>query len=368
MHPELSGSMEEYGRIAKEVIATKKELHSGSMSEEEARSVIGDLNIQLNRYVKEKVANFDTSKEAQAQIYQYQMAKQKIMDQLHEDFRSLDNDTDLTERFDGKTPISMDENGNLAAQIDGQNQPLGEEDLYTDVEWGIDYDLSSDQIPKEVKKRYFVESAKSKLRELLDKQIYEFETGMSVQDDQKRGAYEAVMSEREGELTAGHVIEKMIRNFFKKMEFTGSIDLEIIDTNIYQDIEQKIDFIIHRKNHLRGIRAETNADIELHGIQFTTNTDPEVLSRKIEQIERVKKSLGKGEVIEDLVLVQMPHEISRELYGLYKKWRDDMSKIPGGPDKLFSAELKETLLRNILKTVLSNEEIDLQWDKMKTRF
>ena len=46
----------------------------------------------------------------------------------------------------------------------------------------------------------------------------------------------------------GIIAEKMVKNFLKKLSMDTDADFEIIDADVYQDVEQKVDFIIHRKN------------------------------------------------------------------------------------------------------------------------
>lgn len=365
MNPELSNNLDHYKEVSKGAIQTGKEYMAGELTKEEAQETLSDLLHQLDSYAKKRTEEFDTTKEAQIEIYKLQLKKQQIMEALRENLRHVDDETYLNEQFADNVTVGTDQDGGLIVDIEGEQTPITPAEIYTDCEWGIRYNLSSSQIPREVKKRYFVESAKSELRELLDQQIYQFETGMSVMDDKKRGAYEAVMEERQGELTPGHIIEKIIRNFFKKLEFGSTLNFEIIDTNLYQDIEQKIDFIIHRRNRLRGVSTEVDDNMHDIGVQFTTNTDPNVLNRKIEQVERVKRSLGPDEAIEDLTLVKMSPELSQTLFATYKQWRDDPHKKPGGPDKLLPSEFKEQLFRNILSEILSPQEIDRQWQEVQ---
>ena len=365
MNPELSGNLDYYKEVSKGAIRTGKEYKAGELTREEAQETLSDLLHQLDSYATTRTEEFDTTKEAQIEIYKLQLKKQQIMEALRENLRHVDDENYLCEHFADSASVTASPDGGLIAEIENEQTPITPAEIYTDCEWGIKYNLASNQIPREVKKRYFVENAKSELRGLLDQQIYQFETGMSVMDDKKRGAYEAVMEERQNELTPGHIIEKIIRNFFKKLEFGSTLNFEIIDTNLYQDIEQKIDFIIHRPNRLRGVRAEVDDNLHDIGIQFTTNTDPVVLERKIEQVERVKRSLGREEAIEDLTLVKMSPELSRTLFETYKRWRDDLHKKPGGPDKLLPADFKEQLFRNILSGILSPEEIDKQWQEVQ---
>lgn len=364
MNPELSDNMDHYKEVSKGAIQTGKEYKAGELTKEEAQETLSDLLRELDSYAEKRTEAFDTTKEAQIEIYKLQLKKQQIMEALRENLRHIDDEDYLGEQFSDSATVGVGQDGGLFVEIENGQTPITPAEIYTDCEWGIRYNIASSQIPREVKKRYFVENAKSELRELLDQQIYQFETGMSIMDDKKRGAYEAVMEERQGELTPGHIIEKIIRNFFKKLEFGSTLNFEIIDTNLYQDIEQKIDFIIHRRNRLRGVATEVDDNMQDIGIQFTTNTDPNVLNRKIEQVERVKRSLGPDGAIEDLTLVKMSPELSQTLYANYKRWRDDPRKLPGGPDKLLPADFKEQLFRNILNGILSPEEVDKQWQEI----
>jgi len=238
----------------------------------------------------------------------------------------------------------------FVARKDGSRQSVELSEIMTDSEWGIEYAFDTSVNIHDVR-AYYLQSLKSDLREKLDTQIVISEKNNSRVDTLKQNAYGEIEKRLGQENTQeGIVAEKMVKNFLKKLSIDTDVDFEIVDADVYQDVEQKIDFVIHRKSAQknRGAKireSEHAADI---GIQFTTALGK--VEQKERQIEKSKRNLDKN--IDDIVLVTLPsYQASR----LYKDWLKD--KKPGGPDKQWSTEIKETLFRGIMDKVLSQEEI-----------
>lgn len=233
----------------------------------------------------------------------------------------------------------------------GQRESIGLSEIMTDGEWGMHYTFDSSVNIHDIR-AYYLEVLKSDLREKLDKQIIVSESNNSWVDTMKQQAYQKI-GERLGQesIQEGVIAEKMVKNFLKKLSIDTDADFEIIDADVYQDVEQKIDFIIHRKSIQKNrgasiLESETLTDI---GIQFTTalgKTD-----QKERQIEKSRKNLV-GD-IDDIVLVTLP---AYQASVLYKSWIQN--KKPGGPDKLWGKEVRETIFRGVMERVLTVSEID----------
>lgn len=225
-------------------------------------------------------------------------------------------------------------------------------DIMTDGEWGLAYTFDTSVNIHDIR-AYYLESLKSDLREKLDKQIVISETNNAWVDTAKQHAYKEI-EKRLGQENSqeGVIAEKMVKNFLKKLSIDSSVDFEIIDADVYQDVEQKIDFIIHRKttDRNRGVGVTENKDQSKDvGIQFTTAFGKQ--EQKQRQIDKSKKNLDQN--IDDIVLVTLP---AYQASMLYKNWSQD--KKPGGPDKLWNSEVKEALFRGTMDRVLSQEEIE----------
>lgn len=141
-----------------------------------------------------------------------------------------------------------------------------------------------------------------------------------------------------------------MKGFLKKLSIDTDADFEIVDADVYQDVENKIDFIIHRKSrpHVRGanvVESDTKSDI---GIQLTTALGK--VPEKERQIKRSKKNLKE---VDDLVLVVLP---AYDASLLYKKWKEN--KAPGGPEKRWSKSTQERIFRGVMDSIFTQEEID----------
>jgi len=224
-------------------------------------------------------------------------------------------------------------------------------EIITDNEWGMEYDFDNSIDIQDIRS-YYLSVLKSDLREKLDKQIIISETSNTYTDTGKQEAYQRIGKRiEEGSEQQGVIAEKMVKNFLKKVFIETDSDFEIIDSDVYQDVEQKIDFIIHRrtlkKNRGVGV-TEFDASTDI-GIQFTTNF--EKVSHKESQIEKSNKR--NNSEIDGIVLVALPaHQASY----LYKDW--SKNKKPGGPEKNWSKEVRITIFRGVMEKILSPEEID----------
>ncbi|MEK7463178.1 MAG: hypothetical protein AAB621_02350, partial [Patescibacteria group bacterium] len=149
---------------------------------------------------------------------------------------------------------------------------------------------------------------KKELLELLDYQIIKSEVGGDIAHEHRQKAYQNVESERKSGQTKerwGFISETIVRNFLKKLSIDQDAPFQIREADVFQDVEQKIDFIIHRNQRLRGVDVEVDDKAKDVGIQFSINTRE--AERKKYQVEKSKKRLKEsGESIDDIVLVIFP--------------------------------------------------------------
>lgn len=233
---------------------------------------------------------------------------------------------------------------------DGKKKEISLSEIMTDGEWGLQYTFDESVNIHDIRK-YYLEQLKSDLREKLDKQIIISETSNTYVDTLKQKAYKSIEERLGQESEQGGVIaEKMVKNFLKKLVIETNADFEIIDADVYQDVEQKVDFIIHKKDTLknRGAQVEESETARDIGIQFTINTEKS--EQKERQISSAKKHLRD---MDDIVLVTLPVE---QATNLYRQW--NKQKQSGGPEKSWSNETKEKIFRGVMKDVFSEEEIN----------
>jgi hypothetical protein len=333
-----------YGEIAKDFLKNED-------MDEETEKRLGHV---IEWQTKKAAELSHTGRLTQEQILEIQMDKQKIMDKLKQDIRKLDFGETLPAAPGYHGEVFL-ENGEMIIKETGEKITLGE--LMTDVEWGLDYSLDADSVPRNMRKRYLVERAKNKIQSLLDDQIALNEKDSGTVEFMTREAYRK-SSESKGNEQAGFLAEKMVRGLLKKVELDLGGDFEVEKADLYQDVNQKIDFIIRRKSRQRGVRIEEKE--ERVGFQFTINRNETVLERKKKQVEREKKKLTIEDGVDDIVLVSVSID---DINGVYNTWKKD--KKPGGPDKLWSSEDKKMVFSEVMKGFMPEEEITAYLEKIK---
>jgi hypothetical protein len=279
--------------------------------------------------------------------------KQKIAD--------LDNPETTAERKEGQVLIMYNQGTEKFYQVEKGMEPISVGEIMTDGDWGIEYYLDPETIPRNIRKRYIIESAKNRIQSKLDEQIIIDEISNQKTDKFKRETYGRIKADAEkGYDPTGIIAEKMVKNFLKKLTYDSDVNFRLIEADVFQDVEQKVDFIIHRKKHTRGVGVDENDQSGDIGIQFTTNPSQHKLRQKSQQIERAKSKLAEEDAVEDIVLVSIPLNQTRDIY---RKW--SLDKSGGGPDKLWTQDTKETIFKEVMKDFLAPKEIQEQWGKVK---
>lgn len=344
MRERFQRNLEQYGQIAKSELETEAEAADlGPLT-----SVIEWTTGQLAR---ETASNPD----AQRAIYDLQKWKQKVMDWLRTEIAKLDQPEQQMERFAGDRRIRY-ENGHLVWKHGRPHKAtrltLGE--LLTDGDWDIHYVLDPASVPRNIRKRFLIEQARRRLKELVNRQI-----GIQESSDERNGqirtTYRQTQEQQDaGEWQGGKILERMVKNFLKKLSIDHGLDFEIIEGDLFQDISQKIDFIIRRKIRRRGVRIEEASQKSTIGIQFTTIKQANILEHKQRQIENAFAHLGPESTIEDIILVKMQVP---NLKKKFEDWRYNAAAPPGGPDKFLNRDLMARVFRRLMKDFLAPEEI-----------
>jgi len=128
------------------------------------------------------------------------------------------------------------------------------------------------------------------------------------------------------------------------------LGFNIIEANAYQDVQNKIDFIIHTKDKKRGAginRQETVFEEKSTGIQFTINKSE--TEHKLEQISKVKE---RGINIDDIIYVDIDNKI---LQTAVREWKNKGKPI-AGPWKYIPKEIKSEVLKNLFNGLLNEEQ------------
>lgn len=294
-----------------------------------------------------------TDTNAELEIYKIQKQKQERFKKFKKFLEKTRGDNGALVRPEikrGVPLVSNTEQGYVVTMPDGKKSSITLGDMLTDHEWDVEYSFD-DSVDVHTIREYYLEQLKSDLREKLDQQIITSETHFTRGDTFKQNAYKEIGKRMEqGSEQQGVIAEKMVKNFLKKLAIDFGTDFEIVEANAFQDVEQKVDFIIHRKSldRARGAQVTESNELADIGIQFTINDAK--TSYKEKQIE---KSKSRAKDFQDIVLVTLPaHDASM----LYKKWSHQ--KTPGGPEKLWESSTKEAIFRGVMNKVLSQEEID----------
>ncbi|OGI88070.1 hypothetical protein A2995_01850 [Candidatus Nomurabacteria bacterium RIFCSPLOWO2_01_FULL_33_24] len=302
-----------------------------------------EINLEKDDQITEMADFLLSKKESQEEIYEIQKKKEKIVRKFKLALKSLD-DNKIEKLKQKEEEIMVDFKGGKLI-TEEKEITLGE--LVTDGDWGIKYYLG-ETIPRIVKKEFLLAKAKREILLLLNDQIIINELS-SPTDELKKKAYRGIESREENNLQPGIIAERMVKNLIKKETIDKDIDFRIIEADVYQDVEEKIDFIIKRKNKNRGVGVQAS---NVFGIQFTINTNEKVLERKKRQI-RYAKYQARQEGIGDIILVNIP---INDVMKVYNEWQE--KKSSGGPDKLWKIETKKKIFKNVLKGILSEEEIN----------
>jgi hypothetical protein len=141
------------------------------------------------------------------------------------------------------------------------------------------------------------------------------------------------------------------------------LPFEIREADLFQDVEQKIDFIIRRKEVSRGVEVSTSDKYMDIGVQFSIN--PEAYQKKQKQVEKSKERLiAEKSQIQDIMLVCFPLKFISALRG---QW-ESAGKPSGGPAMFLTQKEAYTIFSNLLMGVFTNEEINNFWEKAKHIF
>ncbi|MDX1535769.1 MAG: hypothetical protein R3346_03350, partial [Candidatus Spechtbacterales bacterium] len=308
--------------------------------------------------------------------YDIQKRKQELMKELHEKLQCLDNPDCEIEKEPNSILVRYDKAKNefIIINEDGTEEQVTYGEILTDGEWGVLYHLDKKTVPRNTIKKYLIEQTKRQLRHELDLQII-FSEKSGIANKISKGQlgnqfksrvqayenYHAALEEERLEDRVGVWAEKMVKNIFKKMIYDHGVGLVVSDVDIFEDIEHKIDFIIKRAQHKRGVRVEEIQDAQDIGIQITANGNKGVHKRKRRQISNVLEKQEVFELVDDIALVFLS---SKKISPAINEW-EDRGRPPGGPDKILSEDTIEKIFKQVLEGLLPPEEIENYWMQRK---
>jgi hypothetical protein len=349
MRGEFGMEIERYGTIAKKQTAAKK---AGKKSPKDEMAQY-DLADELAKYYEMPIG-------VQLKIFDLQKEKQNVMDWLKDELKKLDVKDNLVELRPGSRWVVYPNKDRQLVWRSGDKETvitLG--DLIADLDWQVSYSLDPETVPRDIRKQYLVATAKRRLKDLLDEQIMRQEIA-SEQDDDKWLAYKNMLQDKDIE-KPGIVAEKMLRNFMTKLAMNYGLDFNIVEADAFQDVEQKIDFVIEVPRHQRGVRVDKTGGKNLaFGIQFTTDTSWEAHIRKNRQLGKARTK-NRQENIDDMVLVEIDLQVV--VKDALDQWKKEQN--PGGPDQNLPLKIKREIFFKLLKGIYSETEIQTMWQKVE---
>lgn len=324
-----------------------------------------DINLSdLENELEQMLQNQDSgSIEVQHEIFELQKQKQEIMLRLKEDLVCLDNPECAEKIRENERLTTYDNITKSFVYHDDKNEErlasFGE--MVTDMDWDVYYHFDRETTPRTYLKKYLVEKAKAELRDLLDKQIIVSEIGNKYVNQDIQDTYANVRTGRElgaDKRRNGFISETIVKNFLRQLTLDNDLPFEVKQADVFQDVEQKMDFIIHKREEALGVRVEEDAEATDVAIQFTINT--EAKAKKERQIEKVEKVLKKNhEKITDIALVVFPIAMANKLKSDWER----TGKIAGGPGKFLSPEVEQKLFFELLKDIFTAEQIEKYWEE-----
>ncbi len=313
---------------------------------------------QKRSQIKNKIKElYGSNDEPRRQIFNLELEKQKLILELEKD------DLSLPEKAKPRI-IKYDEyEKNFFMRHPEKNYEIKASfgDLLSDMNWGVYYELG-DNVPENLKRKYIDFVYKKQIADLYDQQLIIQRT--ELEKDQLDEFYLRTYGEvqnnlaRGGGESAGLLFEKMVNNLLIKISTDmDKWGLKVERATVIEDVEEKIDFILHLQKKKRGVGFEEVDEIygkeETLGIQFTLKSaKSEEFRKKQRQVARSLKNLAE---IDDLVLVSVPvaHDA---IFSKYKKWLHQ-DKLPGGPENMFKPEEIVAFVKQILQnTELAKDE------------
>lgn len=239
----------------------------------------------------------------------------------------------------------------------GKEEGLSMGSIVSARRWGVDINLSENiEQSGEGKKLSKVMKAKQMediLNTHLNKELAERLAEINRKKDMMMSMAYAKISERTGveSKQLGVMAEQIIIGVLEGMSIDRpDLGFDIIEANAFQDVNNKIDFIIATKHKNRGVginKNETSFEEKSIGIQFTTNT-----SKGEHKADQIAKAKGRGVEVDDIVYVEMDKKILQEAIS---KWEKDGKSI-SGPWKFLSPEIRRQILSNLLGGLLDEEQ------------
>ncbi len=256
--------------------------------------------------------------------------------------------------------------------VDGEKVTLGQ--LVASRHFNENFNIPTDTAKtfegKKLQKTYTEYAVRDVLTKSLNKDLATMLAEKAKREDMfKSKAYEAIASregngEKENKQQAenkqlGVVAEKMMQGIAEMIALDRpDLHLEIRPANAFQDVEEKIDFIITAKTKKRGVgieasntsdKLENNYEERNYGIQFTVNA-----SKTAHKMDQIEKARGRATDVDDILLVSIDQTLVRKALADWNK----NGRHLNGPFGYMPENARQVIVEKLFEGVLQKEEIE----------
>ncbi|MFA5319519.1 MAG: hypothetical protein WC387_04130, partial [Candidatus Paceibacterota bacterium] len=232
MRKSFEENIRQYNEIAKDEL----EIGEGRKPSEDSPE-LAELKTVLDWETRKDASARETSQAAQLEIYALQRTKQNIFQKLKRDLATLDTPGAELHWEKGSKEVVFKSGEYFFFDKNGVKEPVAAGEIFTDGDWGLKY-APGESVPREIRKRYIIETAKRKMRAKLDRQIYIDEIASQKTGEHVKSAYTRKLEEEEfeGKLSPGILAEKMVNGLLKKMSFIPGVNFEILEADVHLDV------------------------------------------------------------------------------------------------------------------------------------
>lgn len=262
--------------------------------------------------------------------------------------------TDVMEREEGKRLVQYDKY-KKSFTVAGEKSTLGEivAARHLGIELALPAILESSGDGKRARKLFVERNLEDTLFAKLNATLGSTLAETTRREDMlKAKAYEEI-AKRSGKKSEqlGVLAEQILIGVAETIAIDRpDLGITVLPANAYQDVEEKIDFIIESKQKKRGVGAEARElsdEARSVGVQFTINT-----SKAVHKAEQIAKAKERGVHVDDIVYVAIEKKILQEAI---EKWTKANKPI-SGPWAYLSVEMRRATLQAVFSGVLSQEQ------------
>lgn len=328
------------------------------------------------------------------QLFHSQEDKRGIMQELHARLKAANEGKEVKGFSNGEERLisgwnNEEKRGHLRLSS-GKEVPITAGEILTDEAWGdLSYSLAED-VPRDIKRKFLVSSAKRALRDILNEQYLKIGsrnldtllTGSQNEDDKnKKNILKGILknpsenqsfimphrnekfNSRSFASSSGFIAETLVETYLEQTIVDHNLSVSVVEVDVYEDEIDKADFLLRVPEWLRGVTVKSSPLVKNIGIQLTT--DKRMKGHKEQQLAEVRKKIKDKKMessfdLDDAVLVILPLRIGPALYDAWKK----QGKSPGGPAKLLTADTKEEIFRGVLQKMLDEKTVNDLWEKV----